>query len=586
MSVPGRYVPDRRDIAGGHEIPSEGYCDQPYVVHTDDGGWLCTLTTGGGREGDRGQHVVACRSQDCGRTWSELVDIEPAGGPEASWVMPVRVPTGCRVYAFYVYNADGLQEVTSDHGPIRRVDTLGEYAFRYSDDGGRSWSAQRYHIPVRATAIDRANPYGGRVRFFWGVGKPVVVPWRAAPWAARPAGAADAGGPVIFGFAKVGRFGDGFMATSEGWFLRCDNLCDEADPERLVWQLLPDGDDGLRAPAGPVADEHNPTWLDDGSLYCTYRTVDGHPCHAYSRDGGRSWDGPGYMAYAPHGRRIRHPRAANFVRRLANGKYLYWFHNHGGRTYQDRNPVWLCGGVERDGCIHWSQPEVVLYDRDPATRISYPDFVEEPDGRLFITETQKTVARVHEVDRSLLDGMWAQLESPGGEVSRVGLLPGDDANGVALPELATGGGFSLEAWVTGTEPGIEVGRPLVSTVAEDGCGVCLEAAAGGSVSLSLCDGRRRSVWASDRGVLDGAGPHHVVAVVDGGPGVISFVVNGQLGDGAQERAFGWGRLDRDLRDVSGSGTVRADEGVPRFRIYDRALRTAEAVAHSRVGIDA
>ena len=84
-------------------------------------------------------------------------------------------------------------------------------------------------------------------------------------------------GPVIFGFAKVGRFCDGFMATSEGWFLRCDNLCVEPDPERLDWQLLPDGDDGLRAPAGPVADEHNPTWLDDGSLCCTYRTVDGHP---------------------------------------------------------------------------------------------------------------------------------------------------------------------------------------------------------------------------------------------------------------------------------------------------------------------
>ena len=197
---------DPRDIAHGHEIPSEGYCDQPYVVHAADGAWVCTLTTGRGLEGDSGQHVVSCRSDDQGRTWTDLVDIEPPGPPEASWVMPVAVPgapvantpaantpaagaPAGRIYAIYVYNGDNRREVISDDGPIGRVDTLGEYAFRCSDDGGRTWSAQRYRIPVRATAIDRANPYGGDVRFFWGVGKPVRVPWSQAPWAARPAGA-------------------------------------------------------------------------------------------------------------------------------------------------------------------------------------------------------------------------------------------------------------------------------------------------------------------------------------------------------------------------------------------------------------
>ena len=68
---------DPRDIANGHEIPSEGYCDQPYVVVLPDGAWLCVMTTGAGREGERGQHVVATRSEDRGETWSPLVDIEP-----------------------------------------------------------------------------------------------------------------------------------------------------------------------------------------------------------------------------------------------------------------------------------------------------------------------------------------------------------------------------------------------------------------------------------------------------------------------------------------------------------------------------
>ena len=62
---------DRRNVREGWEIPSEGYCDQPYVVRTDDGAWLCVLTTGSGHEGQPGQHVVSARSTDCGRTWSE-----------------------------------------------------------------------------------------------------------------------------------------------------------------------------------------------------------------------------------------------------------------------------------------------------------------------------------------------------------------------------------------------------------------------------------------------------------------------------------------------------------------------------------
>ena len=42
---------DPRDIRNGRTIPDEGYCDQPYVVKTRDGHWLCLMTTGPGREG-------------------------------------------------------------------------------------------------------------------------------------------------------------------------------------------------------------------------------------------------------------------------------------------------------------------------------------------------------------------------------------------------------------------------------------------------------------------------------------------------------------------------------------------------------
>lgn len=393
---------DPRNIKNGLLIPSEGYCDQPYIVKTQDGAWLCVMTTGRGAEGEPGQHIVAIRSTDHGRTWSVPVDIEPADGPEASWVMPLITPTG-RIYAFYTYNAENHREVIADDPPFKgglckRVDSLGAYAFKYSDDGGATWSRDRYFIPVREMAIDRNNAYGGSVKFFWGVGKPTVHD-----------------GTMFFGFSKVGGFGEGFFTSSEACFMRSDNILTEPDPEKIEWETLPEGDHGLHSPEGSIAEEANLTALSDGSLYCTYRTVAGYPCHAYSRDHGRTWTPPEFMTYHPGGPMLNNPRAANFVRRLDSGpyagRYIYWFHNHDGRGYEGRNPAWLLGGVERDSpsgkVIYWGRSEVVLYADDRETRISYPDFIQEGD-RLFITETQKITARVHEVPDWLLCRLFAE----------------------------------------------------------------------------------------------------------------------------------------------------------------------------------
>src|SRR5262245_44994813 len=70
--------PDPRNFANGAPIPCEGYCDQPRVVVTRDGTWVCVLTTGPGQEGAAGQHVVATSSVDFGQTWTPAVDVEPA----------------------------------------------------------------------------------------------------------------------------------------------------------------------------------------------------------------------------------------------------------------------------------------------------------------------------------------------------------------------------------------------------------------------------------------------------------------------------------------------------------------------------
>lgn len=587
---------DWRNIRSGREIPTETYSDQPYVTKTDDGAWLCVITTGRGREGATGQHVVTTRSTDQGQSWSPLVDVEPADGPEASYAVLLKAPSG-RVYCFYNHNSDNLREVMADDPPYpggkcMRVDSLGSFVFRFSDDHGRSWSADRYPIPVREMAIDRENPYGGRIRFFWNVGRPFIH-------------AAAAYVPLH----KVGGFGHGFFTRSEGVLLASANLVSESDPTRIKWETLPEGDAGLRAPqgGGPIAEEHSFSVLSDGSFYCVYRTIDGHPACAYSRDGGRSWSAPQYVRYAD-GRLVKHPRAANFAWRCANGRFLYWFHNHGGRWYDDRNPVWLCGGVEADGpdgrVIRWSQPEIALYDDDPYIRTSYPDLLEEA-GQYFLTETQKDVARVHLLDPTLLEGLWGQFDHAAAATD--GLLLSLPAAGRAAPSQAPmpelpafcrrdqrradygtedlREGFTLDLWLR--MDSLEAGQVVLDSRTPAGQGLCLQTTARGTLEIALNDGRTENRWECDPGVLRAGALQHVAVIVDGGPRVICFVVDGKLCDGGEFRQFGWGRFSPNLRDVRGADVLRVGpklRGTVRgLRFYGRALRISEAVGNWRAG---
>ncbi len=586
---------DSRLITSGSVIPDEGYSDQPYIVKTSDGAWLCVITTGPGVEGAGGQHVVTRRSMDRGQTWSDAVPVEPSDGPEASYAVLLATPYG-RVYVFYNHNTDNVREVIGDKptykdGLVRRVDSQGHFVFKYSDDNGRTWSARRYEVPQRDFEIDRNNPYHGRIKYFWNVGKAFTLK-----------------GAGYVPLHKVGGFGEGFFTSSEGVLLRSGNILTERDPTELRWETLPDGDVGIRAPVGggPIAEEQSFSLLSDGSIFCVFRTIDGHSAFTYSRDGGHTWEPSQYMRYA-NGRLMKHPRAANFSWRCENGKFLYWFHNHGGRfirehpnrrtiAYEDRNPVWLVGGVEADGptgkVIRWSQPEIAIYDDDPVIRMSYPDLVED-GGKYFLTETQKDVARVHEVDRGLLEGMWNQLDAAGAPSNGLVLDTGKDTKMPTLPLFAQRSkradlgredlrnGFTLELWLdAGT---VVPGKVLADNRTAEGKGFALVASGSHSVELILNDGRTESRWTSDPGLLTDGARHHVMAVVDGGPKIISFVVDGVFNDGADDRQFGWGRFNPNLVSANGGPGVRVGNGVAKLRVYNRALRTSEAVAAFRAG---
>lgn len=569
-TIPSARAPtiyDPRNIRSGLVIPDEGYCDQPYVVITKDGHWLCTLTTGKGVEGEPGQHVVATISSDKGKTWSKLIDIEPADGPQASWVMPLITPTG-RVYVFYDYNGDRVSSL-GDKKNIR-ADMLGWFVYKYSDDNGRSWSSERYRLPIRETEFDRQNDWQGKVQILWGIGKPIVD-----------------GRSVYLGFSKIGKY---LIEKSEGWFLRSDNILTEPDPNKHIWQMLPEGDVGLRSPSGPIAEEQNLVALSTGALYTMYRTVAGYPCQAYSRDGGRSWTAPAFATYTPGGRQIKTPRACPRLWKAKNGKYLLWYHNNSGLNFDGRNPAWLTGGVEKDGFIHWSQPEIVLYDPNPPTRISYPDLIEQ-DGRYWITATQKSVARVHEIDPALLEGLWNQGADK--SIARKGLvLTSDGCEGKpatapmpSLPKLGEGGSFTLDLWIraTATTPG----QVILDNRDQTNKGFVLGTGKDECLRFGMYDGNLNAYWDSDPHTLRPGRLQHVAVIVDGGSKILIFVIDGVLCDGGPDRQYGWIRFDPQMADLNGrkdlliapdfSGQVKA------VRIYDRYLRTSEAVAHCLAG---
>lgn len=606
------YRQDPRLVDTGREIPSENYCDQPYVVQTDDGAWLCCMTTGGGREGQPGQHVVTLRSTDQGRTWSEPLAVEPPDSPENSYAVMLKTAFG-RVYCFYNFNAEDRREVLCEDGKttIARTDSLGAYVFRYSDDHGRTWSAERYAVPVREFACDRENVYGGKVRFFWNVGRPLVL-----------------GDDVLLVLHKVGAMGEGFFAQSEGCFIYSDNILAERDPAKIHFETRPDGDAGLRTPegGGRVAEEQSICRLSDGSVFCVYRTVDGWPACAYSRDKGRTWSAPRYLTYRPDGeRRMKNPRSANFVWNCGNGKYLYWFCNNGGRfvrmmpghssrvdglsedthatPYDHRNPIWLAAGREVDTPrgleLEWSEPEVVLYHDDPMVRMSYPDLI-ETDGRFWLTETNKAHARVHELEPALLNGLFSQWEARGKAAEGLLLeLPGDGGGipaetdmprlpGFIMRDYQTlhhctrqlREGFSLE--IRFTIESLQPHQVLLDSRTPEGRGIALLMTPRETVEVVLNDGQSESRWDCDPGLLQAGRAHHVVVTVDGGPHIVTFVVDGALCDGGDARRFGWGRFHPHLRNPTGSSRLRIAPGMPGavslLRIYGRALRTSEAVA--------
>lgn len=554
---------DPRNIENGRLIPGEaGYADQPYVTIAKDGRWVCVMTTGQNPEGKEGQHVVSTWSKDSGRSWSPLVDIEPASGPNSSWAVSVTAPSG-RLFVMYLYNGDEAQVIP---GATSRLDTVGWLCLRYSDDNGESWSRERIRIPLRETATDRNNVYGGKHQMFWGVQQPFVVEDR-----------------VYVALTKMRKQ----LREEDGWVVVSEDLFEKDDPAEAAWDLLPLGDAGIHAEElGFVQEEHQFAPMQDGGMYCVFRTTTGYLAECYSEDGGRTWSHPQLAAYYPGGPYIKTPCACPALWKTFDGHFLLWFHNHSGKTvHEDRSVVWLTAGVERHGRIHWAQPEILLYWLGGSKGMSYPSLIEQ-GGRYWVTETEKSKARVHNIDENLLDALYEQGQ--GAETVQEGMVLSVDekaaAKGTAkLPgtqDLSTGGAFTLELWVDIDD--LRPGQVVLDSRNGGGPGMTVAVAPRSALSLTLSDGSTTVEYTTDEARLTVDRPRHFVFIVDGASRVLSAVVNADLCKGDYYRQFGWLRLPPELGAIPGGEAKLAPDLKGRLlhlRMYDRYLLTSEAIGN-------
>jgi hypothetical protein len=558
--------PDWRNVKNGNLISTNGYCDQPYAVVLKNGTWLCVFTTGASEEGTGGQHIVSCTSTNQGKTWSKTIGIENPGSESASWAMPYLTKYG-RVYVFYDYNGDKIHELNGKKNI--REDMLGWYCYKYSDDEGKTWS-QRYRLDIRKTRADLNNDWKGTVQILWGIGKPVDV---------------DNG--MMFAFSKMGKY---LIDSTEGWFFRCDNINNEKDPAKLKWNMLPSGDAGLKNPAlGPINEEQNILQMNNGTLYCMERTISGHPAQSYSYNGGITWTVPQVPKYL-NGIDIKNPRACPRIWKCKNGKYLFWYHNNGNWNFQHRNPAWVSGGIEKDGKIIWSQPEILLYEDEIDKRMSYPDLIEQ-DGKYWVTETNKEHARSHDVPAEFFNTIWSQFDI--NSVAAKGLIKewkkdnSSQNNSIIIPQTDFSRGFTLDLRLRLGD--LRLGQTIVSSK-NNKKSVEVRTTEYGSIEILLKDGTDTSKWNSDPGLIPAYGEHSVTIIVDNGPKIIQFVVDGIVCNGRDFRQYGWGRFTVDMEDFNfnkievgklATGQLQPQGKLSNLRVYNRPLMNTEAIGNHR-----
>ena len=132
---------------------------------------------------------------------------------------------------------------------------------------------------------------------------------------------------------------------------------------------------------------------------------------------------------------------------------------------------------------------------------------------------------------------------------------------------------------------MSTGTTLIDSRDRNGKGFRMEAGEHYSVKFILSDGQTTSEWTSDKNILQARSyqEQEVTVIADFSAKIVMFVADGVLSNGGNDRPFGWGRIDQEMKDIS-TQWLRIDKyakTITGVQFFNRPLMVTEVIGNYR-----
>jgi hypothetical protein len=380
--------------------------NEHFLVFNNPKGGLSAVWTQSTYEGQPDQRIVFASCFDEGNSWNSPIllagPIEGVG--MASWGFPLVSRTG-RIYVLYSRHI-GVNDLFTH--------TTGLMAGIFSDDGGKTWSAENL-IPVPRSCWDHPDT---NIPTNW-------IVWQKPQRLSRGkyfTGFTHWVSPAVRPPAPLNIW---WAEASVVSFMRFENIDENPRIEDIQINYLVLDSTALQVPLVDhpdvsVVQEPSLVKLPDGRLFCTMRTTLGHPFYSFSADEGETWEPPQPLRQNDHSLPLPHPCSPCPIYQVNEGEYIFLFHNHdghfGGWGPQDstfhRRPIYIARGLFNPTAAQpvWFSEPVLLMDNQgtPILRSDlamYASVTKLDNGLVLWYPDRKFFLLGKRITRSLLDQM-------------------------------------------------------------------------------------------------------------------------------------------------------------------------------------